>query len=305
MLSFFREEMYFMTISAVAAIITLMQVFFIVSRVFAVLYIVFVCKHYNENINVGLCVLAVFFPLISVIVQLSRKKHMQGEGLKVCRQCGEKLPPNYQVCPRCMAPLEQYDEAKAKKSKTLSHVMLAVFSVSKATVIISMIVFLASISGLVFTTLAETVDFQQRVSITVDGEEVYFDKKGKSYDDPDDVVLYAKDGTKYVYDDDTGCYVNKNTDEYDGLLCYVDRDGWFYYDAEDTLSYVEPDMDRSAIFNLGEDELKNMKVSDLVSRILDLGRTETWCDEDGNEYYSAFSASWNEKGELIWQENAG
>lgn len=290
-----------MTFSTVFAMITLAQVFAIVAKVFAVLYIVFSCRHYNENINAGLCVLAVFFPLIAVIVQLSRKKHFQGEGMKVCRQCGEKLPPSFEVCPRCLAPLEPYDEAKAKKNKTLSDVMLAVFSVGKVLVVVFAIVI-----GCAFlkagSELADSVNLAtpKRISVTVDGKEVYFDKYGNSYDDADDVVLYSKDGTKYVYDDECFSFVSDKNEEYESIFCFVDSDGWFYYDAEDTLNYKTPE-DVVADY-YAQSDILDVGLDELLSRLFSSSDLGVEYDDSGKLYYAAMTASWNEKGELITEQ---
>lgn len=286
-----------MTISTVVALITLIQVFIIVSRVFAVLYIVFSCRYYHESVSAGLCILAVFFPLIAVIVQLSRKKHFQGAGMNVCRQCGEKVPPTYEVCPRCLVPLEPYDERASEKSQSLSHIMLAVFSVCKAVTVVISVVFFAVYFGTVLSAMSQTIDSQQRIPVMVDGEQIYYDKMGVFYTDPDAVALYAKDGTKYVYDEESGCFIGQNHDEIPAVFCVVDGDGWLYYDEEDALTYGDPENDALAALNEGN--LMSMTIDELIAQFLGGAGGDIWYDEDGNVYYGAFWASWNEKGELL------
>ncbi|MGN1442286.1 MAG: hypothetical protein ACI4XE_00450 [Acutalibacteraceae bacterium] len=287
-----------MTFSAVFVFDILILILAALTRVFSILYIVFSCKHYNEDLSIGLCVLAVFFPLIAVIIQLSRKKHFQGEGLKVCRQCGEKLPPSYEVCPRCLAPLEPYDEIKTKKSKMQSNVMLAVFSVSKAVLIVCMVVFIGTCFKTVLEIADEGIFEPQRISVTVDGKEVYLDKYGNSYDDADDVVLYSKDGTKYVYDDEYSIFVSDKNEEYESICCFVDSDGWFYYDGEDTLNYKTME-DEIEDYYAQDDNISDVGLDELFSKFFSSLDSGVWYDDDGNLYYEANTASWNEKGELI------
>lgn len=286
-----------MTISAAAIIFTLVQILSVVSVVFAVLYIVFSCRRYHESVSVGLCILAVFLPLIAVLIQFSRSRHYQGAGMNVCRQCGEKVPPTYEVCPRCLVPLEPYDEAGEKKSKSLADIMFGVFAVSKAVVVVCVIVVLSVFFRSAFSLMAEDAGLVNRTPVVVDGEKVYYDKKGVAYDDPEDVVLYAKDGTKYVFDGDANSFVGKNNNEYSAFFCYVDSDGLLYYDEDDVLTYGEPENDTLTGFN--EEQLMSMTIDDLMSQILGYNSQTVWYDGDGNEYYDAFSASWNEKGELL------
>ncbi|MGN1194067.1 MAG: hypothetical protein ACI4SB_01140 [Acutalibacteraceae bacterium] len=286
-----------MTISVAAALITLIKIVNIASIIFAVLYIVFSCRYYNEKVSASMYFLAVIAPLIAVIVQLSRKKHYQGEGMNVCRQFGEKVPPTYEVCPRCLVPLEPYVEENKNKDKKLSRIMLTVFWIGKAVSIVCIVVISAFSLSSAFSALSESDGIEQRMSFNVDGQEVYYDKKGISYDAPADVVLYARDGTKYVYDSDTACYIGENNDEYESAYCYVDSKGWFYYDADDSLIYGDPESDDLDYYD--DETFLAMDFSDLFTDMFSLTGNEVWYDEDGNVYYWADTASWNEKGELI------
>lgn len=289
-----------MTISVAAVLITLIKILSIVSIVFAVLYIEFSCRYYNEKAGAGLYILAVFFPLIAVIVQLVRSKHFQGAGMKRCRQCGEKLPPSYEVCPRCLAPLDAYDENKNNRDKKLSRVMLTVFWIVKAVSVACIVVISAFFLSSAFSALSESSSFPQRIPFTVDGKEVYYDKKGVSYDDAEDVILYAKDGTKYVYDEDAECYIDENSEEYECAYCYVDVDGWFIYDSDDSFTYVVPNED--SLTDYDDKDFLGMNFRDLFSEAFSFSGYEVWCDEDANVYYWADTASWNENGGLITEQ---
>ena len=298
----FERRCVCMTFSAVLFFDILILILAALTRVFSILYIVFSCKHYNEDLSVGSCILAVFFPLIAVIIQLSRKKHFQGEGMKICRQCGEKLPPSFEVCPRCLASLDPYDEKKSNSSKTLSTVMLGVFSVSKAVLVISVVLLVGICTKSILDTTNDMVRQYQRVSVTVDGKQMYFDKKGNSYENEEDVVLYAKDGTKYIYDADTYCYVSDKNEEFEIDYCYVDSDGWFYYDEDGSLICKTPDV----ADDVNEDfySMKDKSIEEYLSGILSLDDFRTYYDEKGNRYCAAAVASWNEKGELITTDEA-
>lgn len=286
-----------MSVSIAAALITLVKIVDLVSIVFAVFYLVYSGRYYGEKVSAGLYFLAVLMPLVAVLIQLSRTRHFQGAGLNVCRQCGEKVPPSYEVCPRCLVPLTPYDEAKKQKDKKLSRVMLTVFSVGKAISVVCVVVVAVTFLSAVFSSIPDREDTMQRVSFTVDGQEVYYDKKGISYENAEDVVLYAQDGTKYVYNDETECYIGDNGDEFDMIYCYVDGDGWFYYDADDSLTYVMPDDDYFTDYD--DEALLDWDFRDLFSEMFSFSGYEVWSDELGNVYYWADTASWNEEGGLI------
>ena len=68
---------------------------------------------------------------------------------------------------------------------------------------------------------------------------VYYDKKGNKYDDLYQVPLYDKEGNRYTYEEGwftTGTYTDQEGNSYSGDISFLSEDGYFYYDADDSLT---------------------------------------------------------------------
>lgn len=73
-----------------------------------------------------------------------------------------------------------------------------------------------------------------------------YDRNGNEYSDSFDVPLYDENGNRYVKknSDDNWFdyyYVDQNAKEYSGENSYITEDGYFFYDAENRLSYSDED----------------------------------------------------------------
>lgn len=103
----------------------------------------------------------------------------------------------------------------------------------------------------------------------------YYDMKGNKCYNHDDMAFYDRNGDCYKhaivekYGVETVCLVNQRTYEsFEYYLCFVDRDGFFYYDADRELEYsVENDC---------------------------------YYDLNGEPYFHCTSAEWNKNGTFIY-----
>lgn len=83
----------------------------------------------------------------------------------------------------------------------------------------------------------------------VDGEPLLtvYDSKGNEYHDLYDVPLYDREGNTYVRDYENvslfspSYYRDQNGNLYEEDQCYVDEDGYFYFDKDNTLTVYEED----------------------------------------------------------------
>lgn len=294
----------------------------IVTTILAMVFIHYGAKHRNKKLSAGWYIGTFFFPLIAVIVFLNKRKRFPGPNMKVCVACGDKYPPVYEVCGRCLTPLPELDENEKIKEDKITKITGAAFWVSFAISTVASLVFIFTMMGSIFGIIGEITgldDLGSRIGITDEsGAVVYYDKMGNSYENADDVLLYGEDGTTYkseieaVEEDgityDQSFYVSDKGETYVDYNCYVDEDGWFVFDEKEEF-YVENDPIYDEVIDefydrggkpINEDELieyyneifKNYKYYE-----------EPYIDNEGNIYYWASEASWNEKGELITAEN--
>ena len=136
----------------------------------------------------------------------------------------------------------------------------------------------------------------------------YYDKEGKAYTDPNEVVIYGKDGEVYtpVFETDVldgifsgeneyeylSYYADNDGNKYDIYLCYVDEEGYFYFDEDEEIFYDEANYEE--YFGDSEDYIDEETYRYYYDRYIDY---------DGNIFYWAEEVSWNEKGEIITAEN--
>ncbi len=126
-----------------------------------------------------------------------------------------------------------------------------------------------------------------------DGNTLYYDMEGNSYTDPFDVVLYDKAGGEYTYisEEYFGVELTFYTDAAGNMHeltdCYVDSEGYFVCDTNGGSITLD-----EALHRVTNPTFEGMKYYDWK-----------YYDEEGNVYYYAEDASWNEKGELITAEN--
>lgn len=86
-----------------------------------------------------------------------------------------------------------------------------------------------------------------RAQVTGEHLTTYYDKMGNEYNELDVTIdMYDRGGNKYVYTVkglfEPSVYVDENGKEYDADKCFIDSDGWFYYDENGSLK-IEEDYD--------------------------------------------------------------
>lgn len=272
--------------------------------VFSLLYMHHSAKQLNHKLSPAWYICGVFFGLWTLIIFLVKRKDFPGEGFKTCPSCGAKYPVNYEICSQCLVELPVIDTEKQKKHKKLAKI----FGGS----IIAMYV-LAVIAGIVFGAVLtyygidSFMDSTDRIAV----EGVFYDKKGLSYENDNDVLLYDKDGKTYTYtvekvyneelemEFDEYYYVSDDGKKYAVYDCYVTEDGWFYCDKGYFLEFYLPDTDK-----MSEEELDAYYQEELEKENGEYKYYNSkYVDKKGNFYYLAYEASWNEKGELITEEN--
>lgn len=270
-----------------------------------ILYMHFSAQYRNKKLGMSWYICGIIFGPWTVLVFLLKKKNFPGPDLKVCPSCGNRCPVSYEVCNRCLVELPEINAQEKAKQKKLSGIF-------GAGVILSYVVSLV-LSGVMFGTMAsgimdmfENFDFSDNYRIAVNG--LYYDKKGNSYENENDVPLYDKDGRTYIYTEEGASgdyydyeeyYVRDDGEKYFAYDCYVTEDGWFYCDKAYTLDYYSPDTDKMTQEEI--DEYYRLQVNQEGDGYRYY--YEFLVDEAGNKYFEAYEASWNEKGELITAEN--
>lgn len=297
------ENMYILdTISQnmpfISGVITMLQ------RLLVMLYMNFTAKYKNQDLSPGWYIFAFFFPVLAAIVFAVKSKKFRHENTKVCPQCGDKYPETFSMCSRCLIDLPELDDPKRMKKKKLGKIFGLVFS---AITVVAIVLYVVVGIAIIKETLELAVaDESNRIAIeTVAGETLYFDKEGEVYLQGDHVPLYGRDGEIYTriikeVEDEafggtykTAYYVDSKDNEYDPYNCYVDEEGYFYYDEDFIITWDDSEYDEESLEDCEEwyDEDSYRYYQD------------RYVDDEGNIYYYADQASWNEKGELITAEN--
>ena len=304
------EELYDLIMLA-APLLSILE---ILGRVFTILYMHYAAKYRNHTLSAGWYICGVFFVWITLLVFLVKKKDFPNPDNKVCQQCGKQFPGSFQVCSECMIDLPATDdEAKEKdrkKSKGFGVALIIVYVIS--------VLFGSVYGAMLGIQIAEDLMFfngdelsYYEASDRLSVNSVFYDKKGNSYENEQDVLLYDENGHVYTYvaeeyyDEEYDYtyydefYVREDGKKYFAYDCYVTEDGWFYCDKGSLLELYSPDTS-----TMTEEEL-----DDYYDSLLDEQYSAyryydyPYVDADGNFYYCAYEASWNEKGELITAEN--
>lgn len=286
----------------------------ILGIVFSLLYMHYAAKYRNYPLSVAWYICGVFFGWITVLVFLVKKKDFPNPDNKICQQCGKQVPGSFQVCPDCMIDLPQSDpdekEKDRKRSKGFGAALVIVYVVS----VLVGVVFGAMLG----ITIVEDLDyflgedlFQYESGDRLAVNSVYYDKMGNSYENEYDVLLYDEEGHVYTYvtedyyDDEYGYeyyeefYIRDDGQKYFAYDCYVTQEGWFYCDKGSLLELYTVDTSTMTQEELDAYYDSLLEDIDTEYRYYDY----PYVDADGNFYYYAYEASWNEKGELILEEN--
>ncbi len=247
----------------------------------------------GKKLTISWYIFGFLFPIITYFVFVSKNKKDTIESYKLCPTCGERCPADHIVCGKCAAALP--DEAVAPvivktSPKAITASLVAFFLFFAATVAFEGV----SVYSIATDLFSELVDYDDEIPsyrIGFENEEgltVYYDMMGNTYQDPNEVIIYDRDGGKYTYTEESifeFYYIDEKGEKFDYYYCYVDSDGYFYYDTEDEIFIDESWWD-------GDDFDEEYFYYEYK-----------YFDEEGNVYYDAMEASWNEKGELITEEN--
>lgn len=283
----------------------------ILAVVFVILYMHYTAKYKNQELSVAWYIFGFLFTVPTAIVFAVKSKKFRHENTKVCSQCGDKYPETFTMCSRCLIELPELDDPSRMKKKKLGKIFCGLFwGVIAALVVVMGIL----VSTVVDQTLGMVNDFSSsyRIGFTDEnGDTVYYDKEGNTYTDPYAVLIYGKDGEVYTYttiedesaDEDVfyfenTVYVDQDGNEYDPYNCYVDSDGYFFYDENFEIVWDDSDYNYEAEEDF-EVDLEELLAEDNNYRYYQ----DRYIDDEGNLYYYADEVSWNEKGEIITAEN--
>lgn len=270
---------------------TVWEIISFVGTACAVLFLYFSSKYRNHELSVKWYILAFFFPFITSMVYLSKRKaYDRNIGMKVCPSCGNKCPPSYEICNRCLVELPGIDVKKSGLYKKLATVFLSLFiAVFLIDFVSGSVVVGKTVKEMInsFDEYDEYVDYGLgRISFLNDkGEEVYYDRNGEENYDTLDLPVYDREGNCYyfVYEGGEFCFYKdegKNEWNEDNVLfaryCFVDEEGYFVYlDDPEPVKIIEED------------------------KVIEYYFDTPYTDGKGNFYYPALEASWTPDGELI------
>ena len=268
------------------------------SVIFGILYMHYEAAHKNKKLSAVWYICGLFFSFPTLIAFLATKKSFPGEDVKVCPQCGDRFFQRFEICPKCLIELPSVDSEEKFKQKKLSKI----FGIT-VLVLYSLIVIL----GCIFNSSIFDGILEDELGYRIAVDNVYYDMHGNAYEDEFDVLLYDEEGNAYFYAavpseidplSEDYYYMNESGDKFYELDCYVTAEGWFYYDEEGLLYTIDTD-------NMTEEEADEFFELYLGSVLTDEYRYYNfpYTDGDGNIYYPAYEASWNEYGELITAKN--
>lgn len=240
-----------MSILSNVILIVILCVLGLASRVFLTLAVYFDCQSKRIKASLLWTLLTAIFGWIPAVVYACVRSTSPKEAV-LCRQCGSYVPPGEGFCPRCGNAFGlEMQKQKEKNSKTFLILFVVVYIL---TVILS-----GTLYFNVFREIAKGEDFlseffddaqndSARDFFAFDendlkdwdedhAEGIYYDLKGKAYDDIDDVVYYDADGNTYIFEEDRFCYMDDKKNTYASLQCFLDENGYFYFDKDNALQF--------------------------------------------------------------------
>lgn len=122
---------------------------------------------------------------------------------------------------------------KIKSSKKLTVWAIIIYIISLIIAVISIVTTTATGAALVIN--------DDGTSINSFKYNDYYDMNGKQYDSGEKVILYDRDGNSYHIEKSPNginyyTYFDQAGTEYDLDLCYISKDGYFYYDEDSLLT---------------------------------------------------------------------
>ncbi len=132
---------------------------------------------------------------------------------------------------------EVYRRWISKKTDFLTGKMIKSSKSSRVLLITSIIVYILSALLLAISIAGMGIGF---IKSYADNEPLApaYDVHGNEYFDYYEVPLYDREGNTYTYEPDwfvIGDYYDQNSKSYDGERCYLDQDGYFYFDKNNKL----------------------------------------------------------------------
>ena len=243
----------------------------LLERICCLLMIYFSSKYRSGYPRAGWYIFGFFFPFVTGVIFLFKRKEMGAPDMKSCPICKSKYPKDFTYCHKCNVELGEYDPKKKKTQKTFSVLFAVVFLLCGAVTLAN-----SSISLIAWNyyppddgEVEEYVD----PGINIDG--AYYDRDGNSYMSFYDIPFYTKDGKRFAYSNATERYESQDgyLNEYD---CVVGEDGYLCATPADELDYVSDDLSGDAYYE----------------------------DAEHNKYYSILLIGWNENGELLLRSDA-
>lgn len=229
----------------------------VASRVFLTLAVYFDCKAKGVKALLLWTLLPAVFGWIPAVVYACVRSSVAKDSV-VCRQCGSQIPSGAAFCPRC-----GYTQPKQVQNAKNSRVFIILFAVVYAAAVLVTGTLYFNVFRTVFENGGSVSDFfdedgdfegEDFYNFDEDAaeeeaqdeaedeaqdrtESTYYDIKGNAYDDADDVVYYDAKGASYRFSSDDFCYKDDDGNAYASLQCFLDENGYFYFDKENKLTY--------------------------------------------------------------------
>lgn len=224
-------------------LIIIFSILYAAQRVFLCLAVYFDCKRRSIASSVLWTVLTLIFGWIPAVVYACLRKTLKKKDL-LCRACGSRIVTDDGRCPRCGNDVESSKIKQYNKTSIAFLVLFIVFYILSSVTVVTFYTtqILKNVNGSdilsAFENSAETDDSDfDDDSDSYDSETVYYDRNGSAYSDIDDVVYYDADGNTYSFDEDAYCYIDSSGTTYSSMQCFIDEDGYFYYDTDNTLEF--------------------------------------------------------------------
>lgn len=225
------------------------------------------CKVHDIKSKSAFTDVAFFFGWIGFIFYMCSRGKAKRK-TKVCSSCKNRTEGGAPVCKGDSFHFEKREDFTVFKQKSKRFLIAAV-----------LFFILFSLFTGYFSVVEKRSDYVMNgvveiINLVSDNRFSYYDMKGNRYFSFEDVLYYDRDGNTYVSEnkiDESGKYNNVliNTvsgEEYSSFLCYIDQDGYLYYDKDEKLQYND--------------------------------RDGMYYDEQGNRYCFIVSAEWDKNGKL-------
>lgn len=288
------------------SMLLLYALFVLLFRVLMMLAVNFDCKAKGNKNYVVWMILCFFFPIVASIVYAC-KRDKTDFSPRQCKKCGAFVHPDAQLCPVCGdAVLQRALEEKHSNQKK-SHICFGVSIGAFVFAVVTFIITMTSLFGLIFDATTDGLkmaddfinddgffdsydydfdydydyddDWSTHYSYDVNGVTTFYDKNGKAYTDEDDIAYYDKSGKVYTYDCDDYVFETNGHIELDEDYCYIDENGFFYFDESGWKDSTKKSVHYSAQYSTDS--------------------TSVYVDDKGAKYFLAYDVSWDKDGNMV------